>query len=182
MLVTWMRARSPGKPPKVIENMSKKTMPATVQKVYEALWDDVSTAHFRYPLFLELFGTQEEVDLFNCFAPALFEQDFGVMLDHVRLRLAHLAEPSTQPSSPSTWMGCPVVSWWAPWRSSAADPWKWATAKLRGSRSTRQMASTPGSWSDPSGLQIFRFRRNTPSPSSSTPSDQTGGIISRQLR
>ena len=69
-------------------------MPASVQEVYDELWDDVSTVHFRFQLYIgELFGTQESVDLLNRFAPNLFEQLFDVMLDHVLLRLAHLTDP-----------------------------------------------------------------------------------------
>jgi hypothetical protein len=79
--------------------MPEKTMPASVQEVYDELWDDVSTVHFRYQLYVELFGTQESVDLLNRFAPALFEQLFDVMLDHVLLRLAHLTDPARVPSN-----------------------------------------------------------------------------------
>lgn len=80
--------------------MSLKTMPPAVQEVYDELSDDVSAVHFRHQLLVQLYGTQEAVDLLNRFAPALFEQVFGVMLDDVLLRLAHLTDPARVPSNP----------------------------------------------------------------------------------
>lgn len=75
-------------------------MPPSVEEVYEELWHGVSTVHLRYQLLVQLFGSERAVGFLNRFAPALFEQVFGVMTDEVLLCLAHHTEPVRVPGNP----------------------------------------------------------------------------------
>jgi AbiU2 len=66
--------------------------------LYSALWQSVSTIHFYWKEYVELFGTKpERIDLLNRAAPAFFRMLQDELWENSLLHLARLTDPANSP-------------------------------------------------------------------------------------
>src|SRR5271166_4083310 len=67
-------------------------MPAPVAEVHKGLKPVVSTAHMRWTLFLQLFGSMDRVKLLYRFADVMFNEVKQTLISDVLLKLSQLTD------------------------------------------------------------------------------------------
>jgi len=72
----------------------KPQMPKGLKRVYDALWQEVASAHASWKLFTQLFShSQERVDLLNAMLPDFSFTVFHALRDSVMVSLCRLTDP-----------------------------------------------------------------------------------------
>lgn len=73
--------------------MGEDKMPTLVAEVFDPLKVIVITAHFRWKLCVQLYGTKERVELLYRFADVLFQEIKTTLIADVLLKLCNLTDP-----------------------------------------------------------------------------------------